>query len=322
MRWFSAHRETSEISAGRAPRPGRTFRAALFALSCLAGIGFASGERSAARADDGGMMSFLLSGNGGGRARVAAPAYRAEAPVARQRAAFVRKVATSRARVQARNARLAAAHKDARRHQVAAAQAAGAALIQKASLELTQQQPEPKVTAQSLALKAAAAAARPEDAHMRDKTLRRGDIVATASGLRVFLGSAHFPYRAHDFVPVTSTRHVAQRSDLVALDRALRGIRVAAATIQKRVAKKAERIKAPEQRRVAEAKRAPELQTVALAYAPRPEVQKLQAAASAGENPAGRAIERVVRHIELTPATRAGLPPGMTQARGEARKTE
>lgn len=321
MRWFSAHRETSEISARRAPRGGRTIKAAIFALSCLAGIGFAAGERSAAHADDGGMMSFLLSGNGGGRARVAAPAFRAEAPVARQRAAFVRKVATSRAKVQARNARLAMAHKESRRFQLAAVQTAGAALIQKASLQTPA--PEPKITAHSLALKAAAAAARPEDTHLRDRTLRRGDIVATASGLRVFLGAEHFPYKTHDFVPVTSARHVAQRSDLVALDRALRGIRVAAAPIQKRIAKKAERVKPPVERSpVAGAQRTPERQAVALAYAPRQEIRTPQATAGAAENPAGQAIERVVRRIELTPATRASLPTGVAQARAVARKTE
>src|SRR5437660_1899822 len=33
-----------------------------------------------------------------------------------------------------------------------------------------------------------------------DRTLRRGDSVMTAQGLRVFKGSSHFPYRASDFV--------------------------------------------------------------------------------------------------------------------------
>jgi hypothetical protein len=33
-----------------------------------------------------------------------------------------------------------------------------------------------------------------------DRTLRRGDSVMTAQGLRVFRGSSHFPYRAADFV--------------------------------------------------------------------------------------------------------------------------
>lgn len=33
-----------------------------------------------------------------------------------------------------------------------------------------------------------------------DRTLRRGDSVMTAQGLRVFKGAEHFPYRAADFV--------------------------------------------------------------------------------------------------------------------------
>jgi hypothetical protein len=33
-----------------------------------------------------------------------------------------------------------------------------------------------------------------------DRTLRRGDSVMTAQGLRVFRGTSHFPYRASDFV--------------------------------------------------------------------------------------------------------------------------
>ncbi|MEA2758161.1 MAG: hypothetical protein QOH65_774 [Methylobacteriaceae bacterium] len=33
-----------------------------------------------------------------------------------------------------------------------------------------------------------------------DRTLRRGDSVMTAQGLRVFRGSSHFPYRPSDFV--------------------------------------------------------------------------------------------------------------------------
>jgi hypothetical protein len=36
-----------------------------------------------------------------------------------------------------------------------------------------------------------------------DRTLRRGDSVMTAQGLRVFRGSSHFPYRPSDFVSLT-----------------------------------------------------------------------------------------------------------------------
>ena len=37
-----------------------------------------------------------------------------------------------------------------------------------------------------------------------DRTLRRGDSVMTAQGLRVFKGAEHFPYRASDFVALAA----------------------------------------------------------------------------------------------------------------------
>lgn len=43
-----------------------------------------------------------------------------------------------------------------------------------------------------------------------DPTLRRGDSVMTAQGLRVFKGAGHFPYRASDFVSLAeASRFVA-----------------------------------------------------------------------------------------------------------------
>ena len=43
-----------------------------------------------------------------------------------------------------------------------------------------------------------------------DPTLRRGDSIMTAQGLRVFKGAAHFPYRASDFVSLAeASRFVA-----------------------------------------------------------------------------------------------------------------
>ncbi len=58
-----------------------------------------------------------------------------------------------------------------------------------------------------------------------DKTLRRGDAVMTANGMRVFRGSATMPYRDSDFVPVAQgdglSRDVAKT--LLAMDRVPRG---------------------------------------------------------------------------------------------------
>lgn len=160
---------------------------------------------------------------------------------------------------------------------------------------------EPPVTAQTLALKAAAAAARPVDAHLHDRTLRRGDIVATTAGLRVFLGSEQFPYRVRDFVSVSVARHVAQRADLEALDRSLRGVRIASVAVQqKRVARAAYRVGSGSDRTVrrVEAQPGPAMtQTATLAYAPRADANVKS------DSPAIRAIDRVIRRVDAPPPT-------------------
>ena len=243
MRWFAAHREPA--NAISAPRSGgRFFKAALFAVACLAGVSFSASERFEARAaDDGGMMSFLLGGNGAGRIRAATPQFRLDPPALRGLAPVARKVAVSRQKSKAAyaNRHVAARnHVKQPRHAVAAP---GRGLVQKASYERPVDIADRMTIAQTLAVKAAAAAARPDDSYLKDKTLRRGDIIATAAGLRVFLGSAQFPYRARDFAPISATRHIAQRPVLEALDRSLRGVRlVARSQLQKRVAKVEERL--------------------------------------------------------------------------------
>lgn len=304
MRWFSAHREAANsISAPRARR--RLFKSALFAIACLAGVGLSSGERFEARAaDDGGMMSFLLGGNGGGRARAAAPQFRFDPPALGRQAPAARKTALSRHKAKAvRTTRYATVHRHATRSAHAAAAAGVNGAVQKASYQTTLNVAEQNAIARTLVLKAAAAAARPDDAHLNDKTLRRGDIVATAGGLRVFLGSERFPYRSRDFAPISAARHVAQRPVLEALDRSLRGIRlVARSQIQKRVAKVAAVPKAQgaEAVRRVDARPAPAAQAIALAYAPRTGSSGVEAA-----GPAIQAIERAVRRVDGPAATRA-----------------
>ena len=323
MRWFAAHREASNRSsaaiAGRRP-----FRVAIFALACLAGLGFSAGERFEARADDGGMMSFLLRGNGGGRARVAAPRVRFDLPVFRERTPVAHRAA------HARHKSRAARHAVAGRRTKHSRRATAPARIKDVSQPLTQVALGPtdtKVTAHTLALKAAAAAARPEDPHFRDKALRRGDIVATTTGLRVFLGAAHFPYRPRDFAPVSTARHVAQRRTLEALDRSLRGVRVVARAAKIRIAKVASRLSArpsaPKNAGVAGVRRVdapPVPQTVALAY-----VSKADMVGATTPAPAVRAIERIVRQVDA----RAPRPTNAEQAsraspprRRHARQTE
>jgi hypothetical protein len=57
---------------------------------------------------------------------------------------------------------------------------------------------------------------------LRDFTLRRGDAVMTARGIRVFHGSQHYPYRRDDFVGLTRSRDVrnANRTAMKAIERA------------------------------------------------------------------------------------------------------
>ncbi|MFV0282136.1 MAG: hypothetical protein ACK5JM_15435 [Rhodoblastus sp.] len=308
---------------GSAPRGGRRLvKAALFALACLGGLTFAAGEKFEARAaDDGGMMTFLL-GNSGGRARGAAPAirfdtpnYRAYAPAARQRAHARAKQRATRAAHHAshRKSRRVAARHRGRHAAVAIAKAQTKQHLQHASIETKapenhQANASGKVTGQMLALKAAAAAARPHDEHFRDRTLRRNDIVATASGLRVFLGAAHFPYRESDFAPISARRHIAQRATVEALDRTLRGIRVAALDKKHKHVAKAKTRKARLHKHASRKLATGRVATLAAvqstsraravsAYAP--------TASMTSNAPALRAIERVVRRVDAPPPQRA-----------------
>jgi hypothetical protein len=59
---------------------------------------------------------------------------------------------------------------------------------------------------------------------LRDSTLRRGDVVATARGLMVFRGEAGARHSEHDFVALSGAKNFAagNRADLVALEAALK----------------------------------------------------------------------------------------------------
>ena len=308
MRWFSAHRETS-IASGRVFGPRRSiFRSAIFALACLAGVGFSVGAPFEARAgDDGGMMSFLLSGNRGGRARATAPSVHFAAPAMRAHAPSARRFAVARQKARtARSTRLALAHKRTKSFERASASGSANSLIQKASLNLDVASVHARPVSESLALKAAAAAARPEDAHLRDKTLRSGDVVATSNGLKVFRGSEQFPHRASDFVPVARAQNIAQRTVLEALDRSLRGIRTVARTQKARIIV----AKAPEQPAAGGNVRptTPALRTVAMSYAPKADSN------AKPDAPAMQAIERIVRRVDASAPVRPS--PATAQGRG------
>ena len=57
---------------------------------------------------------------------------------------------------------------------------------------------------------------------LTDSTLRRGDAVMTASGIRVFRGALRYPYAARDFQPLAYAGQVPHRRALLAIDRVLR----------------------------------------------------------------------------------------------------
>ena len=54
-----------------------------------------------------------------------------------------------------------------------------------------------------------------------DRTLRRGDAVMTASGIRIFAGSSSWPYQRSDFVAIADAGHMngTYQKALLALDK-------------------------------------------------------------------------------------------------------
>lgn len=58
-----------------------------------------------------------------------------------------------------------------------------------------------------------------------DRTLRRGDAVMTAKGVRIFAGSSSWPYSERDFVGITEARQVSRDTSrvLAQLDKMPRG---------------------------------------------------------------------------------------------------
>ena len=69
-----------------------------------------------------------------------------------------------------------------------------------------------------------ARAARPEPGNpgkvsiFQDRTLRRGDAVMTAKGIRIFAGSSSWPYRDADFVAISAAGHMDKSYQRVLLD--------------------------------------------------------------------------------------------------------
>jgi hypothetical protein len=232
-------------------------------LSLAAGALIAGPLDRSAKADDGGMMAFLLSGN-------AASSHRAHYVIDGPRAYYAPPQAARQAKARTHAWRKIARMKAARRHLAKAA----ATRVNVASVAKTEMFGPFAPPAATIAAKAAAQVA--SDAHLHDQTLRRGDIIATARGLQIFQGAEHFPYRQTDFLALAKAGKQHNNVILAELDRTIRGHRPvmpAARQPQKRIdlaanaSSSVERVSRP------------------LAYAP---------GVAAAPAPAVRAIERAI----------------------------
>lgn len=288
---------------------GRLSVLLLLAIGWFAAVGLSSEALSPARADDAGMMSFLLrEGRRQSAQPSVAPLFRFQSPtfVAREKPH----------RVAARTAKARHLHAAWRKRapaphiRMALAQTglppmakAGATTVDGAA---------GAATAKRIAEKAAAAAARPVNAYLTDSTLRRGDVVATTKGLRVFAGARHFPYREHDFVALSHAQTIGNKGVLAALDRTLRrapdsGVRSAARTASRRAAPAA-------YIRVADATTRPDARPGA--GAPSPSRILAFAPQQSDTAPAVQALDRIIRKIDLT------RPPVAATRRSDGRAGE
>jgi hypothetical protein len=78
--------------------------------------------------------------------------------------------------------------------------------------------------ARSCSCQTEASAAAASDSLLRDSTLRPGDSVVTAQGVRVLRRGSHYPFRSSDFLSLTESRDtpVSNKSALYAIERALK----------------------------------------------------------------------------------------------------
>lgn len=178
------------------------FRRVILSISALSGLVLTGALPTEARAnDDTGMMAFVL-GKSARRApsRVIfdAPTYRQVSPYARPALQPVR---------MARHKPLARRHAQSAVHPSVKTAMAPATEVRPESSPLPPPRPERALLG---------------TAHLSDRTLRAGDIVATAAGLRVFRGSYQYPYRDADFGPLASAGQIHNRAVLEALDRTMR----------------------------------------------------------------------------------------------------
>ena len=260
--------------------PGARLRARVFRYA-VAAVAIAAAVASApARADDGGMMDFILHASRGGPARAHAiaprydvsPAYIASQPAARPKSKSRHFAGRGRKIVRRHIARL------------------------RPVLPPPPAAPEIAAAAKSPPREVKITAA---DAYLADRTLRRGDIIATVHGLRVFKGAAHFPYVDTDFAALAKGPRVQNVAMLQAIDRMIR--RDHRAENARTAVASAASARPPRATRAAHVARAATGRRATLAYAP---------ASRTMDAPAVRAIAKVSR-----PARRGGYASSRIHSR-------
>ena len=172
------------------------------------------------RADDGGMMSFLLSEAARGHVSHQAAA----APRAERFAVVEPHGRRLLARRKARRTLLA--HLRRHRFMIVAARPAPRedAAPDRSAAPQTVERLLPSIA---------------DDKLLTDRTLRAGDVIVTKAGVRIFAGADHFPYRDADFLSLTASRRPQQLATLQEIDRTVRGFRPVGAAARTLIASRA-----------------------------------------------------------------------------------
>ncbi len=238
----------------------------------------------AARADDSGMMAFLLSE--GERARSS------HKPLVNPFAQLFGAGHATAAATPPRRVRTARAARIARRHVSRIRRPAKTVLAKAREIQAPIADVQAPVDAEPPILVGRAAA------YLTDETLQPGDVVVTAAGVRVFNGDNAAPHSNRDFLPLSRARRASNHATLEAIDRSIRRERLAVAEAEAPNTVLAAGVPRPSAVPTDERpQRNPATQ--ALAYAP---------AAAAPEGPAVRAIERAIRNAPGASLRRSFTP--------------
>lgn len=199
-----AFRARASAAADQRPlRANPSLAVAIGGIASVLGFVLLGPFVSRGAADDAGMLSFLL---GEGR----------RAPAMRQAAPFVY-AAQPRYDAPRRSATALPAIRLAKVH----VRPTAYTLTSSARLAL-QVRKTPVILAVTPPTRPKLLAANNAPTLLDDETLRRGDAVMTANGVRIFNGARHFPFRVADFRPLANTGRIAHRNVLLAIDRVAR----------------------------------------------------------------------------------------------------